>query len=667
MGGSIVRRLWYLQGRMSPPSPDIHILADAVRCAPMGVVLASVDGHVLRANPAYCALLGCAEGALVGRPLSDPWAADGAAAAAEVLALLATGRAAGRRQVRRADGAPLDLDVTLDVVRERADDPESAPRYLVGYAQVVTAPRARPAAEDPLEQAFVTAPVGMAYLDPAFCFRRVNPALARMLATPAEALVGRPFGDFLHPDQRAAAEAEMLRAAAGEVVGCDTEWHMLDASGRYVHVRLGGSRLATFGDVRYFGVFIDVTAQREADVERAHLQDQVVHAERLRTLGQIAGGIAHEVNNPAAIAVGGVDLARRHIVAITNGLRAGDTAVVRRHLERLEASLRYCEDGTARLARVARKLSAFSSLHGGDVEQIDVNDLSRRVLGLLEADLRARADLRIDLAPVPTLVAHPERLVQALTNLLVNASQAVEGMPAEQRITLSTRSNGAEIEIVVEDTGAGMPQATLDRIFEPFYTTRGRAEGSGLGLAVVFDVVRQHRGRIDVKSEPGRGSRFTLYLPFQNGLGPGASASRPPVTTRARVLVVDDEPFLLAILAEILSTEHDVVTASGGPEALELLGSDLKFDALLCDLMMPGVDGIAVHRFLLERAPALAARTVFATGGAFTPRTAGYVSSRNVPVLVKPFTAEEVRSTMATALSTAPAEGEAAVARPKGA
>jgi PAS domain S-box-containing protein len=638
---------------MSLLDPELNELADALRSAPFGAAITSVDGTFLHTNVAWCAMLGCDERWLIGRPLSDVIVGDPVGTAAHFRDLLATGTQTGRRTLRRQDGALVDIECTCTVVRDRA----GRASYVIGYAQDV---RAAAAPVPPFEQAFAAAPVGMAMLDASFRFRWVNAALARILAVSAERLVGRAYIEFVHPDDRAASAATLQRLDGGEITGGEQERRIRDATGRTLHLRVEGSRIA---DDLYFCVFVDLTPQRESEADRAQLQEQEVHAERLRTLGQIAGGIAHEVNNPAAIAVGGVDLARRHVTAITNAMGAENPVLMRKHLERLDASLRYCEDGTARLAKVARKLSVLSGLLRGDIERLDVNALVRRVVDQLQGDLRLRADLRIDLQPLPALVAHPERLVQVLSNLLVNAAQAIKGVPTDHQITLSTRSNGGEIEIVVADTGVGMPQATLDRIFEPFYTTRSRDEGSGLGLAVVFDVVRQHRGRIDVRSEPNQGTRFTLTLPLKNGLGPGG-AGTPTPTARARILVVDDEPFLLAILAEILSIEHDVVAVGGGPEALALLGTDLKFDALLCDLMMPNVDGIAVHRFLLEHAPALAARTVFATGGAFTPRTAGYVASRGVPVLVKPFTAEHVRDALANALSIDAPAAPSPTARP---
>lgn len=631
-------------------APDLSQLVDAVRGAPVGVAIGSAEGQLLHTNPACQALFGW-DPVTLHEGTGAERATRHEAVDTQIVELLARGDHRGCHELRRLDEGVIEVDWSCTVMRNSAGQT----LYSIAYLQEVpeqTPELARNLWEtrDTFEQAFANAPVGMALLDRTLCFRRVNPALARIFALSPAELLGRRYAEFLHPDDQAASENRLHQLHPQAMVETEVQRRMVDAAGRTLHVRMGASRITTLGQDLYFGVFVDVTAQREAETERAHLQEQVVHAERLRTLSQITGGIAHEVNNPAAIAAGGVELARRHISGITNGLRLGDLTMVRRHLERLEASLQFCEDGTARLANVARKLSSFSVLRGGAVEPVDVNSLARHAIELLRNDLRHRAELRVDLQPLPVLYAHAERLAQVLTNLLVNAAQAIAGPPANHVITLSTRSIAEGIEVVVADTGAGMSPATLERIFEPFYTTRRREEGGGLGLAVVVDVVRQHRGRIDVESKRGEGSRFTLTLPLHNGLGPCDTGTAPPVA-RARILIVDDEPALLVILGEILAVEHDVVTVGSGTDALALLETDTRFDALLCDLMMPGVDGLAVHRFLRNHAPALAARTVFATGGAFTARAAGYLSSHGGPVLVKPFTAEEVRNAMATVLA----------------
>jgi PAS domain S-box-containing protein len=634
----------------------MHGPPEALFDAPVGVVFVSPSGILLRANHAFCALAGADASTMIDRPIGETLAADDPADDVHLHMALASGGDSSlkaRRVLLRPDGARRTVECTCWLVRE----PDGAPRYLCAIVTDVTGleATARVHAErlEGVDRIFATAPFGIAVFDASLHIQRTNPALAALLLVPVEELIGKSYYDLIAPGEQQDVKARVAALTDGVWGASQVDRRFVDARGRVKYLSTSGTRVRIDGEVLYYCLFIDVTERYAAEAERAQLHEQVLHAERLRTLGQLAAGIAHEVNNPAAIAVGAVELARKHLAAIAAAIHATDLPAVRRHAERLDTSLRYCEDGSARLAKVARKLGAFSSLHGGEVTELDVSTLVRRALDLVANDLRHRAELVVDLQPLPPLHVYPGRLVLAFTNLLLNAAQAIDGLPAAHRITIVTQASADEVLIVVADTGIGLPAALVDRIFEPFFTTRGPTEGTGLGLTVVNDVVRQHRGHIEVRSEPGRGTRFTVHLPLANGLG--ATVAPPPVAPspvalrRGRVLLVDDEPLLLDILSDFLAPEHDVVCAPGGVEALTLLAQDTAFDAVLCDLMMPGVDGIAVHAYLLEHAPALAGRTVFSTGGAFTARAAAYVDTLGERVLLKPFTAEQALAILALA------------------
>jgi len=633
-------------------SRHMHSPTDTLFDAPVGVVHLSLDGAVLRANPAFCSLAGVDSGTLVGTLLADTLSGDGQLPGGAVVAPSPGERAieTQHRSLLRPDGSQREVDCTSWIVAGA----EGEPSHVCMLVRPVSdrEPIARRLGDTlaALDRVFETTAVGIVVLDERLCVRRVNPALATMFRLAAADLVGRSYFELLGPGQEADVRARLAALESGEWTAPQVERRFVDAEGRVRVCSGSGARVRIGGENLYYCLYVDVTARHAADGERAQLQEQVLHAERLRTLGQLASGIAHEVNNPAAIAMGAVELARKHLVALSAAVRTGDLETVRRQADRIDASLRYCEAGSARLGKVARKLAAFAGLQGGEVDVTDVNTLVQRALDLVENDLRHRAELVVDLQELPPLHVHPGRLVLALTNLLLNAAQAVNGLPAAHRVTVTTRADANTIVIGVADTGIGLPPGVLDHIFEPFFTTLGPTEGTGLGLAVVNDVVRQHRGRIEVRSEPGSGTAFLLHLPLANGLAPPAAPPARP-TTRGRVLVVDDEPLLLEVLADLLAPLHEVVTAGGGEEAIALLAQDTAFDAVLCDLMMPGVDGAAVHTYLHEHAPTLAARTVFITGGAFTARAAAYMDALGRRVLIKPFTADEATEMVRLAMA----------------
>jgi two-component system NtrC family sensor kinase len=228
----------------------------------------------------------------------------------------------------------------------------------------------------------------------------------------------------------------------------------------------------------------------------------------------------------------------------------------------------------------------------------------------------------------------------------------VEGRADHNRIAVSTEDRGDVLVLVVEDTGHGIPAELRERIFEPFFTTKPTGRGGGLGLSVCLEIVRLHGGTITVESEVGRGSRFEVRLPLDNGLAPRprAEPSAAPARRRARILIIDDDALVLRGLGRMLSSDHEVVMANGGQEGLEILAADRRFDVILCDLMMPTTDGPQVHATLAERAPELLPRLVFCSGGAFTPRARAFLGSVENEVLGKPMRRDELLGVIAKRL-----------------
>jgi CheY-like chemotaxis protein len=209
------------------------------------------------------------------------------------------------------------------------------------------------------------------------------------------------------------------------------------------------------------------------------------------------------------------------------------------------------------------------------------------------------------------------------------------------------------IQVTIADTGCGMPDSVRSRIFEPFFTTKSREQGTGLGLTLCADIVRRHSGEIRVKSEPGKGSVFEVVLPSDTGLvfseRPEPRSDAPAPSQRARVLVIDDEEILLKAYRRMLAAKHDVVVVRGGADALELLRRDANFDVVLCDLMMPDVDGKSVYEALSLLSPGLARRLIFCSGGAYSSRLGDFVAALPNVTLDKPFTADALAQAVATA------------------
>jgi PAS domain S-box-containing protein len=453
-----------------------------------------------------------------------------------------------------------------------------------------------------LERAFDHTP------DPAGVFEEdgsivwVNEAMARELAVPRDMLVGARVWEVTPGSSREAWRERWQRVAAGAPAvveelpasagGRRTPWEISAAL-----VRLDGRRVMV-------SVLHDLSDRRRAE-----------DASRLASLGTLAAGVAHEINNPLAYVVANIAHVRDRIGAL---VRDAPPEVVRSDV--LDP-LAEAEDGARRVRDIVRQLRAFAHPE----EQVGHLQPARALhaaLAMAQHEIRHRARLLEDVAPTPPVMGNENRLVQVFVNLLVNAAQAIpEGNAAAHEVRVSLRPRGDEVVAQIADTGAGMSAETRARVFEPFFTTKGPGSGVGLGLAISHSIVTGLGGRIEVESEPGRGSLFRVILPVAR-VAPPAAAPAPapgaPAPPRPHVLVVDDEPLVSRALARMLEADADVVIAERARDALERVRAGERFDLVLCDLMMPDLSGMELHAALQAIDPAIADRMVFVTGGAFT-------------------------------------------------
>jgi signal transduction histidine kinase/ActR/RegA family two-component response regulator len=394
------------------------------------------------------------------------------------------------------------------------------------------------------------------------------------------------------------------------------------------------------------GEELSATTASKIELEAAYhalkaTQAQLIHTGKLAAIGQLASGVAHEINNPAAFVMANEGTMVLRLADLWP--LVADRPEARRIVAEIEEMLRDNQEGMQRVCSIVADLRVFSRVDKDELEPVALNQVVMASCNLVQNELRGRAQLIKELGSVPDVMGDRGRLGQVITNLLINAAQSIEpGFEETQWVKVATRSDAGAVILAVEDTGSGIPAELLPRLFEPFFTTKGADRGTGLGLSLSAEIVRRHAGTIEVHSEVGRGSRFEVRLPMAS---PRPSVREAAVETarpaqRARVLLVDDEPNLLRAFRRILATRHDTVTAEGGGAALRILENDAAFDAVMCDLVMPEIDGRAFYTALRERAPHLAARTIFCSGGAFTPQLQEFASALTTPLLEKPITAD---------------------------
>jgi nitrogen-specific signal transduction histidine kinase/CheY-like chemotaxis protein len=383
--------------------------------------------------------------------------------------------------------------------------------------------------------------------------------------------------------------------------------------------------------------------------ERRALEEQVRAVQRLEAVGTLAGGLAHDFNNLLAVVRATADLV---LLDCPAGQMRTDVQQIAGLAERATA--------------LTGQLLAFSRRQVLDIRVVDLNALVANLVRMIRPMIGEDVRLVVVPSAQPARVtADPGQIDQVLMNLCVNARDAMPG-GGELAIRLDRvvvddafcathrwARPGDYVRVTVSDTGLGMDAATLARIFEPFFTTKALGHGTGLGLAVVYGIVKQHEGMIHAYSEPGHGTTFRLYFPFQaDPLSPPAPrpAGAAPRGT-GRILLAEDDA-TLRVTARRMLTElgYDVLVAADGPEALTLLnehGGDLALAIL--DVVMPGMPGLAVFEAARRRHPAL--RVLFATGySAGTMQFPG-LERLPAPVLVKPYGLTELATAVRAAIT----------------
>jgi CheY-like chemotaxis protein len=363
-------------------------------------------------------------------------------------------------------------------------------------------------------------------------------------------------------------------------------------------------------------------------------------SEKLTALGQLAGGIAHDFNNLLQAILGYLELVK----ANPNNRRL------------FERSLRIIESAAVDGAETVRRIQQFARLRPDEqFVSVDVNDIVQNAAAITRPRWAERiaqdnrtVDLRLNLAPVPPIHGRPAALTEMMTNLILNAMDA---MPDGGTLTVDTREEKGSVVIAVRDTGAGMSEEVRRRIFEPFFSTKGEG-GSGLGLSMTYAIVKRHEGDIVVDSEPGRGTTFTLRFPVAAEAPPEATSpadDRPRVT--ARVLVVDDEPQVLSTLVDLLESVGHAPTPS--TRADEALASYMPgvYDVVLSNIGMAGMNGWE----FVERLRAVDARipVLFVTGWGLRDQEHARLGALNVSsCLFKPLRAGELDAAIQTALAS---------------
>jgi len=604
-------------------------LRSILNASPDDITITDLEGCILGVSPAALPLLGCArEEDLVGHRIAEFIAPEDQERAAANIALMFQGVMTGLSEYRgvRPDGSPFDMEVNGDFIRSA----EGQPTGLVFVVRDVTErKRSEKAlrASNELLSLFVRHSPVYAYIKEVDSNQsRVLVAsenFQKMIGIPGSAMIGKTMAELF--------PAELARTMTAD------DWAVV-SSGQVLELAeaFEGRSYTTFKfpivqgtKTLLAGFTVDITERNQAEEENAKLQAQLQQAQKMESLGNLAGGVAHDMNNVLGAILG---MATANIEAQPVGspaYRAFDTII----------------QASTRGGKMVKSLLSFARHTPAEELELAVNELLREEIRLLSGTTLAKVRLEWDLAEnLRPIRGDAGALINAIMNLCVNA---VDAMPEQGTLTLRTRNVDNDwIEVIVEDTGTGMPQKVLDKAMEPFYTTKEVGKGTGLGLSMVYNTVTTHRGQMKILSEQGQGTRVMMRfpacesLPQTHGLVPVLRTEAPP--RALQVLAVDDDELIQCTMQALLEIMgHKVTIAPCGEEALAMLEAGFQPDVIILDMNMPGLGGdgtLPLLRALRPSTPVL-----LATGRVdqFALDLAG--AYPHVTLLSKPFSMGELQ------------------------
>jgi two-component system NtrC family sensor kinase len=503
---------------------------------------------------------------------------------------------------------------------------------VLGIARDVTDERANAAALARAEARYTrlveSASDAIFTMDERGCFTSLNACLEEALGRKRDQLIGTPFADLIDRRDLALATRLLHDTFAGERHRGSLRY--CDAFGE---VRFGSVITSPILEegviVGALGIMRDVTEERR-------LGEQMLQQEKLAAVGQLVSGVAHELNNPLAAVMAFAELLRAMPSVDPDALTAVNTI----HQE------------AQRAAKIVRHLLTFARQQPAERVVADLNAIVSDTLALRQyafRDLGIELDSRLE-PDLPLTWADPSQLQQVVLNLVGNAEQAVAERAAPRRIIVRTTHGHETLTLSISDTGAGITPDRLNRIFNPFYTTKPVGQGTGLGLSISDGIVREHGGRIFVESTPGDGATFIVELPVvappATTPGEAQRTAEPPAGT-GRLLVADHEPAMRAAISSFLvSLGHVVDAAATAGEARALLGAN-EYDVVLLDVRMPGEGGESLYQELHERDLLHANRVVFVTGGLQSEEARRLLAAANRPNISKPFQLDDLASVVA--------------------
>lgn len=449
-----------------------------------------------------------------------------------------------------------------------------------------------------------------------------------------EDLKGKKFSEFIHPEDIPGVQERFEKRIVGETVEDIYEIRMLNKNGELIYLEVGDRPYLQKDKILGVEVIMrDIS-------ERKKIEEQLIQSEKLRVMGQLASGVAHDFNNALAIILGNTELLAKQVDMLSP--------------EQIKKQLRVIEIAAIDAAETVRRIQEFTRIRADrEFSKVDINEIVEEVKEMSKPRWKDHAQERginIELTTLldknlPLIMGNPSELREVLTNIIFNS---IDAMPQGGKIIIETKTHNKEVHILVNDTGVGIPKELKRKIFDPFFTTKG-VVSDGLGLSIAYSIISRHGGIIDIESEEEKGTTITIKLPIPLEL---KEVAEKDITIkevkRSNILVVEDEEMVRVILEQLLTQSgHNVFKASSGEEGLKLFhkgGIDLVFT----DLGMPGMSGWEVARSVKSKDSSIP--VVLITGWGVQVDDEEVKKSGVDLIINKPFKLDQVLNIVAEAL-----------------
>jgi len=601
--------------------------------SPNPVLVLNLDASVRYVNPALEKLTGFSSKELVGKKPPYPWWPE--ETTGQLHKDFNTAMYGGLRGIellfKRKDGKRLWVRIISVPVRQDGE----FKYYLSNWVDITEYKQAEKALRESEEfgsSLLSSAPNPILVINPDTSLRYVNPALEKLTGFSSEEIIGKkaPYPwwseETLWKNGRNFEEA--MRNGLKKVEGAFRR-----KNGVRFWAEISSTPIIRNGELKYFlANSVDITERKRAEAERRELERKAELQSRLASIGQMASGIAHEINNPLTGVIGFSQL------------------LVKKDLpEDIRQMVNVVNDGAQRVAGIVKRLLIFARQYKPERGYINVNDVLETALAMRAYELKTsniELDIRLD-ANLPSTLADAGQLQQVFLNIIINAELEMNKAYGQGNLLIKTGTVGDAIRISFKDNGPGIAKKDLAKIFDPFFTTRKIGEGTGLGLSICHGIVSEHNGRIYARSRLGQGATFIVELPVVAEAEQVEPAEPSTVEFKrvdgVKVLVVDDEPAVLGVMNQVLTGEgYKVDTVDNAKDALKRIVSR-RYSLVLLDIKMPGMSGIELYQHIQRMLQPLAKRVVFMTGDVIGDDTREFLLKTKIPYITKPFSDEQLR------------------------